>query len=130
MHFLTLKNKAGFINVVVRPDIYARYCKVIRGIACLLVTGVAERKEGVSNLLAFRFGALGVIRHPLSRSTRELPLCSTHRRLPGNQDGSQQVSCQAKEDYVKGAKDVRVSREGTIPMERGEHDKHGGSLCI
>jgi len=45
--------------VVARPDVYERYRRVIRGTALLLVAGVAERKEGVSNLVAVRFGALG-----------------------------------------------------------------------
>ncbi len=58
MHFLTLEDEDGFINVVVRPHVYDRNRRVIRGSAFLLVQGVVERKEGVSNLVAARFDQL------------------------------------------------------------------------
>lgn len=58
MHFLTLEDEAGFINVVVRPPVYERYRKTIRGTAFLVVEGVVEHKDGVSNLIAGRLAAL------------------------------------------------------------------------
>ncbi len=58
MHFLTLEDEYGFINVVVRPHVYERHRRVIRGAVFLLVQGVVERKEGVSNLVAARFAVL------------------------------------------------------------------------
>ncbi len=60
MHFLTLEDEYGFINVVVRPHVYERHRRVIRGAVFLLVQGVVERKEGVSNLVAARFAVLDV----------------------------------------------------------------------
>lgn len=55
MHFLTLEDEAGFINVVVRPHVYERFRRVIRGTAFLLVQGVVEHKDGVCNLVAYVF---------------------------------------------------------------------------
>jgi error-prone DNA polymerase len=51
-HFLTLEDEKGMINVVVRPKIFARYREVIRGYKLLLVDGVCEQAEGVTNVLA------------------------------------------------------------------------------
>lgn len=58
MHFLTLEDEAGFVNVVVRPGVYARFRRIVRGTAFLLVQGVLEHRDGVSNLIAVRFAAL------------------------------------------------------------------------
>jgi len=42
-HFITLEDEFGFINVVVRPDIYARYRKVWRETPLLIVEGRVQK---------------------------------------------------------------------------------------
>jgi error-prone DNA polymerase len=61
MHFLTLEDEGGFTNVVVRPHVYERFRREIRGAAFLLVQGMVEQKDGVSNLVAVRFAPLEVL---------------------------------------------------------------------
>lgn len=54
--FLTLEDEDGFINVIVRPKLYARCRKVIRNAPLLIVTGIAQRQAGVVNVRAESFG--------------------------------------------------------------------------
>ena len=61
MHFLTLEDEAGFINVVIPPQVYRRYRRVIRGAAFLVVQGMVESKGNVTNLKARRMRALDAI---------------------------------------------------------------------
>ena len=51
-HFLTLEDADGFVNVIVRPAVYAEYRAVIRSAAVLLVAGIIQREGVVTNLLA------------------------------------------------------------------------------
>jgi error-prone DNA polymerase len=57
-HFLTLEDEDGMMNVIVRPQIYGRYQNIIRSARLLLVAGVAQREEGVINVLADAVAAL------------------------------------------------------------------------
>jgi error-prone DNA polymerase len=57
-HFITLEDEDGFINVIVRPDVYKRYRGVLRGSALLLVEGEVQREGVVTNLLARRAKAM------------------------------------------------------------------------
>ncbi len=57
-HFLTLEDEKGMINIVVRPKVHARFRKVIHGHRLLLVDGVCEQAEGVTNVLAVRLQPL------------------------------------------------------------------------
>jgi error-prone DNA polymerase len=56
-HFLTLEDEFGFINVIVRPKVYAKFQRVIRSEGFLLVNGEVERDGAVSNLLARHISA-------------------------------------------------------------------------
>lgn len=51
-HFLTLEDEEGFINVVVRPAIYAQQRAIWRETPVLAVTGIVERQSGVVNVVA------------------------------------------------------------------------------
>jgi error-prone DNA polymerase len=51
-HFITLEDEEGFLNIVVRPDVYVRFRKVVRGAAFLIVEGVVERQGLVTNVVA------------------------------------------------------------------------------
>jgi len=57
-HFITLEDEYGFINVVVRPDIYARHRKVWREIPLLVVSGQVQKQGQVTNLVANKVFAL------------------------------------------------------------------------
>ena len=58
--FITLEDEFGFINVIVRPQIYEQYRQVIRGAAILTVTGIIQRERNVINLLAEHINLLPV----------------------------------------------------------------------
>lgn len=50
--FLTLEDEFGFINVIVRPNIYDEYREVIRGAHLLMVSGEVQHVRGVVNVMA------------------------------------------------------------------------------
>jgi error-prone DNA polymerase len=52
--FLTLEDETGLVNVIVRPDIYARYRRTIRSSHCLIVEGVLQKESGAIDLLMKR----------------------------------------------------------------------------
>ena len=61
--FLTLEDETGLVNVIVRPDIYERYRRVIRTSRMLVIEGVLQKEEGAIDLLArkaWRFDDGGV----------------------------------------------------------------------
>jgi error-prone DNA polymerase len=53
--FLTLEDETGLVNVIVRPDVYERYRRVIRTSAVLVIEGKLQKEEGCVDLLARRF---------------------------------------------------------------------------
>jgi error-prone DNA polymerase len=57
--FLTLEDEFGFINVIVRPKVYAQFRRVVREQQLLLVIGEIQHEGDVINLVAVQF-------HPLS----------------------------------------------------------------
>jgi error-prone DNA polymerase len=50
--FLTLEDETGLVNVIVRPDIYATYRRVIRSSSTLVIEGVLQKKSGCIDLIA------------------------------------------------------------------------------
>ncbi|MEU5848204.1 error-prone DNA polymerase [Saccharopolyspora shandongensis] len=58
--FLNLEDETGMVNVMCSPGLWARYRKVGRTSAALLVRGIVERAEGVINLRADRLQKLEV----------------------------------------------------------------------
>ena len=57
-HFVTLEDEHGFINVIVRPAVYARFRRVLRAQPVLVVAGTVEREGAVTNVLAGWVGAV------------------------------------------------------------------------
>ncbi len=57
-HFVTLEDEDGFINIVVRPDVYAEYRRVLRESPLVVVTGVVQRQKGVINVITHTVTAL------------------------------------------------------------------------
>jgi len=51
-HFITLEDEHGFFNVIVRPDVYAKYRRVFRESPLLIVSGEVQRQGVVVNLIA------------------------------------------------------------------------------
>ena len=51
-HFITLEDEDGFINVIARPDVYAKYRKVFRESPLLIVAGEVQHQGAVVNLIA------------------------------------------------------------------------------
>jgi error-prone DNA polymerase len=63
--FLNIEDETGLINVICSKGVWARYRRVGRGAAALLVRGRLERVEGVINVIADQLRPL-----PLAASTR------------------------------------------------------------
>ncbi|HKQ01572.1 MAG TPA: error-prone DNA polymerase, partial [Actinomycetes bacterium] len=63
--FLNIEDETGLINVICSRGVWARYRRVGRGAAALLVRGRLERVEGVINVIADQLRPL-----PLAASTR------------------------------------------------------------
>jgi error-prone DNA polymerase len=56
--FITLEDEDGLMNVIVRPDVYKRYYKVMRNCFLLIVEGTIQKQREVLNVLAE--GAVGM----------------------------------------------------------------------
>jgi error-prone DNA polymerase len=63
--FLNIEDETGLINVICSKGVWARYRRVGRGAAALLVRGRLERVEGVINVIADQLRPL-----PLAAPTR------------------------------------------------------------
>jgi len=50
--FMTLEDETGFVNLIVRPEVFARHELLGKTAAFLGATGVVQNREGVTNLLA------------------------------------------------------------------------------
>lgn len=50
-HFITLEDKDGMMNIIVRPAIYRRFRRVLRHAPLLLVTGTLQREGDIANVL-------------------------------------------------------------------------------
>jgi len=56
--FITLEGEEGLMNVIVRPDVYERYYRVLRNSFLLIVEGTIQKQPGIPNMLAA--GAVGI----------------------------------------------------------------------
>ena len=68
--FINLEDETGLINVVCSRGCWARYRRVARGAAALLVRGRLEKAEGVVNVVAERIEHLPIGRTQPSRDFR------------------------------------------------------------
>ena len=68
--FINLEDETGLINVVCSKGCWARYRRVARGAAALLVRGRLEKAEGVVNVVAERIELLPIERTIPSRDFR------------------------------------------------------------
>jgi error-prone DNA polymerase len=56
--FITMEDEDGLMNVIVRPDVYRQYYKVMRNCFLLIVEGTVQKQPGILNILAE--GAVGM----------------------------------------------------------------------
>ena len=66
--FMNLEDETGLINVVISKGCWARYRRVARDAAALLIRGRLERSEGVVNVVAEALTPLAV---PASTGSRD-----------------------------------------------------------
>ena len=59
-HFLSLEDASGMMNVIVKPDVYISYRRVLREAPLLLVKGTVQRQGNVVNLVAQHIDSLPV----------------------------------------------------------------------
>jgi error-prone DNA polymerase len=52
--FLTIEDETGLVNVIVRPDVYERNRRTIRGSQCLIVEGVLQKEHGCVDVIMKR----------------------------------------------------------------------------
>jgi error-prone DNA polymerase len=52
--FLTLEDETGLVNVIVRPDVYERYRRVIRQSKALVIEGTLQKEYGVVDIIMKR----------------------------------------------------------------------------
>jgi error-prone DNA polymerase len=57
-HFISLEDSEGLIDVIVRPQIYGHYRRLLHTAPLLLVNGIVQRQDGVVNLLALHITML------------------------------------------------------------------------
>ncbi|MEW5956273.1 MAG: error-prone DNA polymerase [Chloroflexota bacterium] len=57
-HFITLEDEAGLIDLIVRPQVYTRYRRLLRNEPLLVAEGTLQQQAGVTNLLVERLTPL------------------------------------------------------------------------
>jgi error-prone DNA polymerase len=57
-HFLTLEDEAGLVDVIVQPQVYRRYRRLLHAARLLLVEGAVQQEGGAANVLARRVAPL------------------------------------------------------------------------
>ncbi|WP_304999935.1 error-prone DNA polymerase [Georgenia sp. SYP-B2076] len=68
--FLSLEDETGLLNVVCSAGLWARYRRVARTSAALVVRGTLERADGVTNLVADKVSPLSLVVPSASRDFR------------------------------------------------------------
>ncbi|MEA1903003.1 MAG: error-prone DNA polymerase [Actinomycetota bacterium] len=60
VYFLNLEDETGLLNIVVLPDVWAKHRQVVRKSPALVIHGRIEYHDGVTNIVARDFEAIGV----------------------------------------------------------------------
>jgi error-prone DNA polymerase len=68
--FVNLEDETGLLNVICSPGLWRRYRRVARTSQALVIRGVLERHQGVTNLVAHRLTPLATGAAPRSRDFR------------------------------------------------------------
>ena len=56
--FLTLEDETGLINIIVRPQVYRKYRRVIKLEPLVVVEGKLQKRDGIANIVAERLMSL------------------------------------------------------------------------
>lgn len=64
VHFLTLEDEFGLMDIIVFPDQYERFWRTIRGTSLFLIDGILQHEGGVTNVLAGNILPLDPRNHP------------------------------------------------------------------
>jgi error-prone DNA polymerase len=56
--FLTLEDEGGLMNIILRPDMYKTYRQLVRLQPLIIVDGIVEKKEGLTNIMARHIAAV------------------------------------------------------------------------
>jgi error-prone DNA polymerase len=68
--FINLEDETGLLNVICSPGLWRRHRRVARTSSALLIRGVLEKHQGVTNLVAYRLSPLPAGATPRSRDFR------------------------------------------------------------
>ena len=68
--FINLEDETGLLNVICSPGLWRRYRRVARTSTAMLIRGVLEHHQGVTNLVAHRLAPLPTGATPRSRDFR------------------------------------------------------------
>jgi error-prone DNA polymerase len=60
VYFLNLEDETGLLNIVVLPEVWARHRHVVRKSPALVISGRLEFYDGVTNIVARDFEAIGI----------------------------------------------------------------------
>lgn len=60
VYFLNLEDETGLLNIVVLPDVWAKHRHVVRKSPALVIIGLLEYHDGVTNIVARDFEPIGV----------------------------------------------------------------------
>jgi error-prone DNA polymerase len=89
--FLLMEDEFGMANVVVRPDLYARYRSLVRVEPFIRVRGRLERRDGTTNLLAEELKALALPRSLVAPEANE-HFCSRKHTTTKAGEGGQPLA--------------------------------------
>jgi len=53
--FMVIEDEFGLVNVVVKPDVYEAHRTLVRGEPFVIIRGVLQRRDGITNLIAESF---------------------------------------------------------------------------
>jgi error-prone DNA polymerase len=65
IHFVTLEDETGLINLVIKPDVYRQVQRMVRGHALLWVQGQVQRRDAVVSVLVQSVDVLDIKRTPV-----------------------------------------------------------------
>lgn len=52
--FLTIEDEEGLLNIILKPSVYQKYRYIARMEPLIVVEGVLQKKEGITNVIAER----------------------------------------------------------------------------
>ena len=69
--FLNLEDETGMLNVICTQGVWRRYRQVARNADGMVIRGIVEREDGVTNLVADKISSLSAVNPEAERALRE-----------------------------------------------------------